>query len=390
VPCSRRILPVITACCPFLLEPQAINLALVVGAILARRSLCLTTLARAFPVPAVRAVPAPKHELLHRLKRLSRFLSNEQIDPVAIQVACIPTVVAKLGTPRWLGLVLDWTSFDVTLPRLAGGGVRKYQVLTIAAPCRRRALPLLSVTYERDKLPSQGSQHRWEEAALARVLAALPKGVRPVVLGDRGFGRAGLLEWLAARKVDYVLRLRRGAQITDGDGRRWRLGEEALARGQQRWRPGVRYGAYHDRPRDLVINLACSWKRPKRARAKRAGKEYAEPWYLATSLGGLTAAVAWYRQRMWIEATFKDGHSIFGLDQAQIGSAARLGRLVAALSLALAFLHLLALPRSRALPRGWAASVTTRGTASLVALALAWLDEHRDFPPGALSLPKAA
>ena len=109
-----------------------------------------------------------------------------------------------------------------------------------------------------------------------------------------------------------------------------------------------------------------------------------------TSLGGLTAAVAWYRQRMWIEATFKDAHSIFGLDRAQVSTAARLGRLVAALSLALAFLHLLALPKSRALPKGWAASVTTRGAASLVALALAWLDDRRDFPPGALPAPQAA
>ena len=91
-----------------------------------------------------------------------------------------------------------------------------------------------------------------------------------------------------------------------------------------------------------------------------------------------------------MEATFKDCHSVFGLDQAHISTATRLGRLVAALSLALAFLHLLAMPRSHILPPGWAASVTTRGTASLVALALAWLDERRDFPPGALPLPKAA
>lgn len=390
MPFYRRILPVIAACCPFLLEPQAINLALLIGALLAKRSLCLTTLAKAFPIPTVRQVARPKHELLHRLKRLSRFLGNDQIDPAAIQASCIPAVVRKLGSPRWLGLVVDWTSFDVTLPRLAGGGVRKYQVLTIGVPCRRRTLPLLSVTYERDQLPSRGSQNRWEEEALARVLAALPPGVRSVVLGDRGFGRAGLLEWLQARRVDYVLRVRRGAQITEPDGRRWKLGEEGLRPGQQRWRPGVRYGTYHDRPRDLVINLACSWKRPKRARATRAGKEYAEPWYLATSLGDLARTVAWYRQRMWIEATFKDAHSIFGLDAAQVGSAARLGRLVAALTLALAFLHLLALPKSRALPKGWAASVTTRGAASLVALALSWLDDRRDFPPGALPAPQAA
>lgn len=48
-------------------------------------------------------------------------------------------------------------------------------------------------------------------------------------------------------------------------------------------------------------------------------------------------------------------------------------------------LALRALPKTRALPPVSAASVTTRGTASLVALA--WLDERRDFPPGALPAP---
>lgn len=126
MPCSRRILPAIVACCPFLLEPQAINLALVIGELLAKRSLCLIALATAFPIPVVRAVPAPRHELLHRPKRLSRSLGDDRIDLTAIPVACIPAVARKLGAPRWLGLVGDWTSFDVTPPRLAGGGRRKY------------------------------------------------------------------------------------------------------------------------------------------------------------------------------------------------------------------------------------------------------------------------
>ncbi len=65
-----------------------------------------------FPCPATRRTPAPKHELLHRLKRLSRFLSNEQVDPIALQVAFIPTVLARLGSPRRIGLVLDWSSFE--------------------------------------------------------------------------------------------------------------------------------------------------------------------------------------------------------------------------------------------------------------------------------------
>jgi hypothetical protein len=382
-----RLLPAIAGLCPFLLETQAANLALLVGALLSKRTLCLTALARCFPVPAERRTAAPAHELLHRLKRLSRFLGNGRVDPVAVQLACVPAILARLGHPRRVGLVVDWTSWDTTVPRIAGGGVRKYQALTVGVPRRGRVLPLLTVVYERDKLPAAGSQNRWEEEALARVLAALPAGVRPVVVGDRGFGRAELIAWLQARGVDYVLRLRRGAQITEADGTRWKLGAEGLAPGRTRWAPGVRYGTYHDRPRELWVNLACSWRPPPRVRGTKPPAEQTEPWYLATSLEGLGCALAWYRQRMWVEETFRDWHATFGLEDALVGSAERLGRLVAALGLATAWLHLLALPEVGALPRGWAASVVTHGRASLVALALALLDHRGDFPPRALPRP---
>jgi len=53
-------------------------------------------------------------------------------------------------------------------------------VLTIAIPRRGRALPLLSVVYERDKLPEEGSQNLWEQEALGLVLTTLPPGVRPI------------------------------------------------------------------------------------------------------------------------------------------------------------------------------------------------------------------
>ena len=80
----RHLFPALKAACPFLLPTQAANLALLVGAIVQQRTLNLTRLARAFPIPAERRVASPKHELLHRLKRLSRFLSNGQVDPVAV------------------------------------------------------------------------------------------------------------------------------------------------------------------------------------------------------------------------------------------------------------------------------------------------------------------
>lgn len=385
----RRLFPLIQGHCRFLLPTQAANFALLIGAILVKRTLCLTTLAEAFPVPSERQIPRPKHELLHRLKRLSRFLANTQVDPVAVQIAFVPTTLARLGNPRWVGLVIDWTSFETVLPHLRHcRGRRSYQVLTIGIPRRGRVLPLLSVAYEQGKFPIPGSQNTAEQDALARVLEALPRNVRAVVIGDRAFGRAALIQWLQQRGTAYVLRLKRGALITEQDGTGWKLGAEGLRRGAVRWVANCRYGTYHDKPRDLWINLACSWRLPKRWRSDRKGKEYKEPWYLATSLKSLGAALAWYRQRMWIEETFKDCHSTFRLDQVQVTSAERLGRLVGALSLALAWLHLLALPETAILPSNWAASVVTRGRASLVALALAFLDYLHDFPSRALPKPR--
>jgi hypothetical protein len=237
------------------------------------------------------------------VERGGTLLSNEQVDPIALQVAFIPTVLARLGNPRQIGLVLDWTSFDTKLLGLTGGGRRPYQVLTIAIPRRVRALPLLSVTYERDKLPAKGSQNRWEAEALAHVLRALPRGVRPVVLGDRGFGRAEFIAFLQKREVDYVLRLKRGARITEPDDTHWLLGAEGTRAGEQRWLAQVRYGTFNNRLRALWINLAGSWCPPAERRRDKTGQEYQEPWYLATSLSSLREAVAWYRQRMGVEMT---------------------------------------------------------------------------------------
>src|SRR5919204_4535841 len=98
-----RLLPLVKTACPFLRATQAANFTWLVVALLSRRTLCLTPLAKAFPRPATRRTSAPKHELLHRLKRLSRFLSNDRIDPIALQVAFIPTVLARLGAPRAIG-----------------------------------------------------------------------------------------------------------------------------------------------------------------------------------------------------------------------------------------------------------------------------------------------
>ncbi len=158
-----------------LLPTQATNLALVVSALLAKRTLCLSELARAYPrsAPNERRVSCPKHDLLHRLKRLSRFLGNPRVDALAVQLALIPTIMMALGRPRILGLAIDWTYFDTRLP--TGGHIR-YQVLRIAVPRRGRALPLVQLAYDRDDLPAGQSQNQLEETPSWRSSAPCRSG----------------------------------------------------------------------------------------------------------------------------------------------------------------------------------------------------------------------
>lgn len=241
---------------PTLRAMQAINLALLVSAILARRSLCLTALARAYPTPAVRRVARPRHDLLHRVKRVWRFLDNARVDALALQIAFLPHTVAALGRPRLLGLAIDWTMFDTVLPT---GARARYQVLRGAIPRRGRAIPVLQLAYDRDALPADQGQTQLEEAAL---LVVLP-GVTPVVLADRGFARAPFLAWLQRHGAAFVVRVTRGTCLAEADGTRWKLGQRDPAPGRLSWHRAVRYGLHHGRPRDVTINLAQCWCLPR-------------------------------------------------------------------------------------------------------------------------------
>jgi hypothetical protein len=377
LPWYYRVQDAINAAAPFLVPTQATNLALLVSAILKKRTLCLSELARSYPTSEHRRLPAPKHDLLHRLKRLWRFTDNERVDALTVQLALATSTVARLGYPRLLGLAIDWTMFDTTLP----SGLRmRYQVLRIAIPRKGRALPLLQLAYDRDNLPPTKSQNQLEQDALLAVVGVLPRGVRPVVLADRGFHRAGFVSWLQARQLDYVVRLNKGSCITEADGERWKLGEEGLRPGEVRFCEGVRYGLYHGRPREFFVNVALCWRVSKSRAKNPRRKQPPEPWYLATSLKDAKSAASWYWQRGWIEQSFKDAKSLFGLARVQVGCPERLGRLLMALTIALAWLTLAALPEIRALPRRWHSAVAQRGRASVISLALALLDHLRNLP----------
>jgi hypothetical protein len=109
VPWYYRVRNAINAAAPFLARTQTTNLALLVSAILKKRTLCLSELARAYPTTEKRRVASPKHDLLHRIKRLWRFVDNERVDALAVQMALVAYTIACLGHPRLMGLAVDWT-----------------------------------------------------------------------------------------------------------------------------------------------------------------------------------------------------------------------------------------------------------------------------------------
>jgi hypothetical protein len=146
----------------------------------------------------------------------------------------------------------------------------------------------------------------------------------------------------------------------------------------------VRYGLYHDRPREVWCNLVCCWRTTARQQRSRGHRPPKEPWYLATNLGSGERAAAWYRLRWWVEPSFRDTKGHFGLAATQVGRAERLGRLVSGLTLALAWLTLAVLPEVRAKPAGWGIAVAQWGQASVIKLALELFDRLGRLPPGCL------
>ena len=97
MPWYNRVLCAINVAVPFLASTQATNLALLVSALLKKQTLCLSELARAYPIRRKRRVVAPKHSLLHRLKRLWRFVDNPRVDALAVQRYQVLRVCASLA-----------------------------------------------------------------------------------------------------------------------------------------------------------------------------------------------------------------------------------------------------------------------------------------------------
>jgi hypothetical protein len=102
---------------------------------------------------------------------------------------------------------------------------RSTQALIAGVPFAGRVLPLAVYTFDYPwQETTAPTQNTLEERFLLDVETALPRGVRPVWIGDRAYRRAALLRASAVQHRLDVLRGRAGTSVTWQD-RRLKLGE---------------------------------------------------------------------------------------------------------------------------------------------------------------------
>jgi hypothetical protein len=248
---------------PGLRKTQLVDLCLVVHALAACGRPCLSAVARCLAGPS---------RLIHRIKRVWRFISNPRLprERLAAQLAYLNWAYGAGQKPR---VILDYTDL--------GHG---YVCLWAALVVRGRSVPLLGRVLPR--LVTEGSRNTTENALILDLQALF--GVGWVLVADRGFARASLLELLAAQGIDYVIRIDDQTAVYTTHGRQL-ISELPLGRKRRLWLGPVRYHSHRQVPTHLLI-------------CRRQGQR----WNLASSLDDPRAIHHCYQSRMQIEEMFRD------------------------------------------------------------------------------------
>ena len=304
-------------------KTQLVNLALLAQAIFRRRSLVLTELARAYPVPNERKVDCPKHGLLYRVKRIWRFLANPRLDHEALMLRLARLSCSVSKSPGLLlPILVDLTYFE------------PFAVLSANIPRNGRALPVAWRVFRRDlEEESELSQNLIVQALIKQTLSRLVEAIDTVIVADREFASAAFFRFLKKLRTVFTIRV---------DAETWvvhprysgPLGEIGLQPGGRRiWLEGALYGKEEREP----VNLLAVWEVGQR-----------EPWFIASQLDDPKLVERLYRKRMKIEHGYRDWkHHLRLKGTPKVKSAKQLGELVVGVVLLYWYLCLLGIRNAR-------------------------------------------
>ena len=231
----------------------------------------------------------------------ARWLDRAAWEPTQLYAALPHLLPAVWAGGEALPLLIDWTHL--------GGGGAGWSVLQVSVPWQRRALPLY-----RAVTPRTAPEHAQTDLVLTAcdwLTRVLPgPQARYVVVMDRGFPSKALVKALRARGWRFVLRVHDGWKMHHPDH-------------QGTLRAAARAGRVGPQPqlfRDAVFGWRTTGPQADRHCCTAHGVWYQgvghrEPWFLLTTEVDAARAVALYRQRMQIEAEFRDLKGPWGLDE---------------------------------------------------------------------------
>ena len=182
-----------------LLSSQQSTICQIVCGMLACRSLILAEIARCFQSTT---------SFRHNLKRVARYVSNNRIHSPASNNFFARRLVRQLHhrlqikPNQYLEIILDWTT------------CRPYMILSALVPVEGRAVPVLQWSIERSKL--KGYQNTYEMLFISSLRKCLPKKWKAIIVADRGFQRAELLQFLKQQGFSFVIRVKGDAWVECG------------------------------------------------------------------------------------------------------------------------------------------------------------------------------
>lgn len=247
------------------------------------------------------------------LKRLSRLLHNERLDPHALAEGVLHQALRQVPRHGRVRLTLDWTSED------------EQHLLVISLVVGRRATPIYWRAYDQRSL--KGRTRRYEMAVLKRAFKLIFSYVAPGrirLTADRGFADTELFSLLDQWKIRFIIRVRGNVKVRR-EGK-WIKLQHLRFLGNERRRTLGRIEYCESAPQQLFLTMS-------RARGKNGRWGI---WYLISNCSMRAGRMAAeYGFRFDCEEGFRDAKWWLGFKQARIREIAAWSRLFALFAIAL-------------------------------------------------------
>ena len=256
------------------------------------------------------------------LKRLSRLIHNERLDPRWLAGAVLDQAIRQIPKRGKVRLALDWTIED------------DQHLLVISLVIKGRGISIFWRAYAASVL--KGRMKVYEMAILKRVLDRVRGKIgrrRLIVTADRGFADVGLCEVLDSYRVEYIIRTKCTTKVlVEGEWRQLQT-ISFITNSRRRNLGQVHY--CESAPHTLWVSLS---------RIKNTEENKWEVWYLMSNRKQSAAQMAGeYARRFGCEQGFRDVKRLLGFADARIADIKAWSRFFALFALALLILVSLAI-----------------------------------------------